>query len=176
MYRRVSVSRGILRALLGVFPFVLLPAQTVTLNQAFPGVTNISVSVNGLACNGTAQGVFAATAFQIAVNTITASGGAGAGAGKTVFGDLLVQKASDGCSLPLFILAAKDQPISEVVLNATDKSNKPVFTITIDNVLLVGSQLKGSPVDANAGDSLDFSYATITIKDASGNTIGPVTR
>lgn len=165
-----------LKVLLGVFPFVVLPAQTVTLNQTFPSVTNISVSVNGLACNGAAQGVFAATAFQIAVNTITATGGAGAGVGKTVFGDLLVQKASDGCSLPLFILAAKGQAIGEVVLNATDKSNKPVLTITIDGVFLAGSQLKGSPVDANAGDSLDFTYATITIKDASGNTIGPATR
>jgi type VI protein secretion system component Hcp len=174
MYRRVSVFRGILKALLGVFPFVALPAQTLTL--PFPGVTNISVSVNGLACNGSAQGVFTATAFQIAVNTIIATGTAGAGTGKTVFGDLLVQKASDACSLPLFILAAKGQAISAVVLNATDKSNNPVFTITLNQVFLTGSQLKGSPVAANAGDSLDFSYATITIKDASGNTIGPVTR
>jgi type VI protein secretion system component Hcp len=172
MDRRLSVSRGILKALLGVFPFVALPSQTLTL--PFPDVTNVSVSVNGLACNGSAQGVFTATAFQIAVNTITATGGAGEG--KTVFGDLLVQKASDGCSLPLFILAAKDQAISVVVLNATDKSNNPVFTITLNQVLLAGSQLKGSPVAANAGDSLDFSYATITIKDASGNTIGLVTR
>jgi type VI protein secretion system component Hcp len=174
MYRRFPVSRSILKALLGVFPFIALPAQTLTL--PFPVVTNISVSVNGLACNGSAQGVFTATAFQIAVNTIIATGGAGAGTGKAVLGDLLVQKASDGCSLPLFILAAKGQAISAVVLNATDKSNNPVFTITLGQVFLAGSQLKGSPAGANAGDSLDFSYATITIKDASGNTIGPVTR
>jgi type VI protein secretion system component Hcp len=174
MHRRVPLSRGILKILLGVFPFVALPAQTLTL--PFPGVTNISVSVNGLACNGSAQGVFTATAFQIAVNTIIATGTAGAGAGKTVFGDLLVQKASDECSLPLFILAAKGQTISSVVLNATDKSNNPVFTITLNQVFLTGSQIKGSPAAANGGDSLDFSYATLTIKDASGNTIGPVTR
>jgi type VI protein secretion system component Hcp len=174
MHLRVPVFRGILKVLLGVFPFVAMPAQTLT--PPFPGVTNISVSVNGLACNGASQGVFTATNFQIPVNTITATGGAGAGTGKTVFGDLLVQKASDGCSLPLFILAAKGQAISEVALTATDKSNKPVITITIGQVFLTGSQLKGSPVAANVGDSLDFSYATITIKDASGNTIGPVTR
>lgn len=149
-------------------------AQGLSQTQSFPDVAKVTVTVAGLTCIGSAQGTFDASTFQIAVNT--ASGNGGGGAARTVFGDLLVQKPSDACSLPLFVLAAKDQRISQVVVNAVDKQNRPVVTLTLENATIAGSQMSGSGAAANAGDALDFAYTNITIKDESGATTGRITR
>ena len=175
MFSRFSSFGMLVPAIVGAFNCVgVAHAQNLSLTQSFPDVAKVTVAVAGLTCSGSAQGSFAASTFQIAVNTVSGTGGAGAG--KTVFGDLLVQKPTDGCSLPLFILAAKSQRITQVVLNAVDKADRPVLTITLEGVSLAGSQLNGSGSATNAGDAVDFSYTSITIKDVSGATTGLITR
>jgi hypothetical protein len=162
----MSLLRALGPTIIGAFAFVgAAHAQDTIVSQSLPNIAKITVSVNGLTCGGSAA--FAASTFQVPVSTPTSSGGVG---GKTVFGNLLVQKSTDACSLPLFILASHDPVISQVVLNAADTTGKPIITITLQNAFLISSQLKAGAGPATAQESLDFFYRTMTIRDVLGVT------
>src|SRR4051812_27657422 len=100
MFNYYLIFRRVAPMLLGAFGCVWMShAQGLGQTQSFPDVAKVTVAVAGLTCSGSAQ-TFEASTFQIAVdNTIGDGGGA---AGRIVFGNLLVQKPSDSCSLPLF--------------------------------------------------------------------------
>jgi hypothetical protein len=165
MIGRISLLRALAPAAIGAFAFAgSAHAQNGSASQSFPGIAKVTVAVNGLNCSGSA--VFDASAFEVAVTTLSGSGGGSSN--KTVFGDLLVQRGTDACSLPLFILASHAAPIPQVVLNAADKSGKPVIAITLQNALLTSSQLNAAGASAAAQESLDFSYQSMTIRDSSG--------
>jgi type VI protein secretion system component Hcp len=155
-----------------------LACSAAVFGQAAPArqpnsATTFRVAVDGLACTALAQGTFEAQTFQIAV-TDAISGG-GAGAGKVVLSDLLIQKAPDACSTPLVVLAAGGRAVKRAVLTEVDKGNRPILTITLDNVLIVAAQVIGSQ-SADAVEQLNLSYASVTITDAAGNTTGSISR
>ena len=143
--------------------------------QANQGSSGVTVTMDGLTCGPSpAATSFQAAEFAIAVNTITAAGGAGAGAGKTTFTDVAILKPSDSCSLPLFSLGATGQIIKQVVINA--KGANGGFTLTLENVQVISSTLNGSAPSIASDEVLDLSYAAITITDASGHTTGRIVR
>ncbi len=141
--------------------------------QANPKGVSVSVSVDGLSCGAATQTAIDALSFQIAANDVISS--SGATVGKITFSDLVIQRSPDSCSLPLFQLASSGKTVKQVVVTELDKSNKPVLTITLANVLLSISQLSG-PDNADNTEEVAFFYATLTITDAAGNTTGTVTR
>jgi type VI protein secretion system component Hcp len=88
---------------------------------------------------------------------------------------LVVQRSPDSCSLPLFLLASTGKTIKQVVVTVLDKSNKPVLTVRLTNVLPTVSEVKG-PDSAGVVEQVAFFYATVTITDAAGNTTGTIAR
>src|SRR5690348_11487170 len=120
----------------------MLSAGSAAFAQGAAGAVKITVAADGLNCGGPSSGSFDASDFRISVNTPTGSGGGGAG--KTELGDLFIQKDSDACSLPLFIVAARNHIIAKVVLTEIGKGNSPVLTITLENVQILSSALSGA--------------------------------
>jgi type VI protein secretion system component Hcp len=172
MLRRFSAPRTTLFALAGALFCASLSFGQATPAKAVSGNT-FRVAVDGLTCTAVAPGTFEALSFQIAVTDTIGNGGAGAG--KIVLSDLLVQKAPDSCSVPLVVLAAGGKNVKRVVLTEVDKGNRPILTITLENVLIVAAQVNGSQ-SADAVEQLDFFYSTLTITDAAGNTTGSIGR
>ena len=172
MLRRFSTLRTRLAALA-----VTLLCATLSFGQTAPAKAvsgnTFRVAVDGLTCTAVAPNTFEALSFQIGVTD--SIGTAGAPSGKIVLGDLLVQKAPDGCSVPLVALTTAGKTVKRVVLTEVDKANRPVLTITLDNVLIVAAQATGSQ-SADAVEQLDFFYSTLTITDAAGNTTGSIGR
>jgi type VI protein secretion system component Hcp len=56
-----------------------------------------------------------------------------------------------------------------------DKGNRPILTVTLENVLIVATQVNGSQ-STDAVEQLDFFYSTLTITDSAGNTTGRIGR
>jgi type VI secretion system secreted protein Hcp len=143
--------------------------------QTNPKGVAVQLSVDGLSCGAATQGTVDALTFQFTVTDATSTGGGGAGAGKVTFGDLLVQRSPDSCSLPIMLLAASGRTVKQVILTEVDKANKPVITITLANVLISIADIKG-PDSADVAEQLAFSYASATVTDSAGNTTGTITR
>ena len=165
--RTVAVAGAACRA-----PFCL--GQNINGNVNGQDGTQITIAADGLTCTAATHGVIQASAFSLAVTNAPGSGGGGAS--KPVFDDLEVQKETDNCSLPLFVLSVNGATIKRVLLTEFNAAKKPALTITLDNARVTGSRL-GSPASpAQAGEKVSFSYGTATITDAAGDTTGPLTQ
>jgi len=149
------------------------PADFAQTAKADRDLTTISVSITGFSCGSPVATSFRIADFAIAVNTTSGTGGAGAG--KTTFTDVAILKASDSCSLPLFMLATTGHIMKEVVLTGS-KSDGDGFTWTLENVQIIASSLVGSNPSTGGQETLDLSYTAITIADASGHTTGRIVR
>lgn len=171
----MSFQSSTIRTLLTAVAGILLSASSGfgQNKQANPKGVSVSVSVDGLSCGAATQTAIDALSFQIAANDAISTGGGTIG--KVTLSDLVVQRSPDSCSLPLFLLASSGKTVKQVVVTELDKSNKPVLTITLANVLLSISQLSG-PDNSDIAEEVAFFYTTLTITDAAGNTTGTVTR
>ena len=92
----------------------------------------------------------------------------------TELGDLIIEKNADTCSVPLFILAARNLSLAKVVLTEVGKGNSPVLTITLENVQILTSTLSSANSSGDAGEKLDLLYGAITITDGFGHTTGRI--
>ena len=175
MFRPIS-SAGKLASILPVCLFCAsISFGQTALAPASPDTTKITVSVDGLTCGTSTVGTFEALAFSIGVNDIISEGGAGVG--KVTVTDLVVQKASDACSVPLMLMTASGRPVPHVVLSATSKGNKPVLTITLTGVILSSQKLTGAAAAKDAqNEQVTFTYASAVITDATTQTTGTINR
>jgi type VI protein secretion system component Hcp len=173
MFRPISLAGKLaLAACLCCTPMSF--GQTVVASVS-PDITKITVSVDGLTCGTSTAGSFEALAFSIGVNDIISEGGAGVG--KVTATDLVVQKASDACSVPLMLMTASGRPAAHVVLSAVSKGNKPVLTITLAGVILSSHKLTGAEAAKDAqNERVTFTYTSAVITDATTQTTGTITR
>ena len=169
MFHRFSSLR-----VLALAAGMLSAASAAFAQQGAAGAVKITVTADGLNCGGPNSGSFDASDFSISVNTPTGSGGGGGG--KTELGDLFIQKDADACSVPLFIVAARNHIIAKVVLTEIGKGNSPVLTITLENVQILSSTLSGANSSGDAGEKLDMLFGAITITDGFGHSTGRISR
>jgi type VI protein secretion system component Hcp len=142
--------------------------------QANANGSTIIIAVDELACSVTSPGSFNALAFNFALSDSSGSGGAGAG--RVTFSDLVVQKQFDACSAPLLVLAANGRFVNHVVLTEVNKNNKPILTVTLGTVQVSSYKLADSDSSNDVQEKVAFSYASIAVTDASGNTTGTINR
>jgi type VI protein secretion system component Hcp len=168
----MSIQSSTIRLMLTAAGILLSSSLGFGQNKPASKGVSVSVSIDGLNCGATTQGIDALS-FQIAANDALST--SGPVIGRITFSDLVIQRTPDSCSLPLFLLASSGKSVKQVVVTELDKSNKPVLTITLGNVLLSTSEVKG-PQSADVVEQVAFFYATLTMTDAAGNTTGTITR
>src|SRR6185295_2598921 len=87
--------------------------------------------------------------FSLGATSSVSSGGAGGGAGKVTFANLVVSKMLDADSVPLLQAAATGQIFRSLVIEVlASGSNEPFATYTFEDVI-VTSNVLGSSTSVN---------------------------
>lgn len=175
MLRYSSAIRKFAPALAGVLYCAAFAhaqtAETSVARQAARGTT-ITVAVDGLLCGVPGQVSFEASSFQVDAVSTGTSAGSGGGAGKTVLSNVILEKAADGCSMPLWRLGSTGQHLKKALITETDKDGKPILTVLLEDVRVAHAQFRGADSTAKAGESVELGYFFITVTDAAGNSTG----
>jgi len=105
------------------------------------------------------------TAFSLgATDSVSTSGGAGGGAGKVSFSNLVVSKTLDGDTVPLLKAASTGQVLPSLSIDIFSAgSSTPFATYTFSDVV-VTSTVVGSPASlVSEQDSFDFRTITADV-------------
>ena len=94
-----------------------------------------------------------------ATNSVSASG-AGGGAGKVSFANLVVSKMLDGDSVPLLQAAATGQVLRSLVIEVLDAGGTPFATYTFEDVVVTSNVIGASTSTVNEQDAFDFRKIT----------------
>ena len=133
----------------------------------------IVADVNGLKCQTTAgTDSFDVMSWSWGVENSSTIGSAtgGAGAGKATFGELNVHKKFDQCSPALFGAVSTGKHFSSLTLTQEDSNGNVLLTLTLDEVLVTNWQVSGSVHDEFPGESVNFAFAKICVKETAGGT------
>src|SRR4051812_5641440 len=104
------------------------------------GTSKTIVSVDGVTCGSNTSGVFDVSSFHLDVTTVPATSASGGGAPKPTFSDLVLQKPFDSCSPRLLLMATTGQHAKKLTLTSTNKNNKPVVTMLLEDVQITNFQ------------------------------------
>jgi len=98
--------------------------------------------------------------FSLGANSSVSSGGAGGGAGKVTFANLVVSKMLDADSVPLLQAAATGQIFRSLVIEVLPVGGSDPFAIYTFEDVVVTSNVIGSSTSVNEQDAFDFRRIT----------------
>ena len=131
-----------------------------------PGATNPLLAQCTL--NNITNPSFPVVSAALSMSNIVTFGGSTPGSGKASFGDLVINKVSDSCSIPMAMALVQGHPFNYIIVRFTDATLKTdILRMVVYNAYVTNFAVTGSTADSQ---TFHIQYAGLILRDVATGT------